>query len=176
MLVAALAGCGGGTAPIDPVATGGPSSSVPILGEAELAVCDGTIRMGQGVTALRAIRLRKDAGNHLGSALETVLEGQRLVSEYASGRMRARVRTLGFAVTNVTIAVEDYRTTDRFQAAASNVRRRTTALRRTLDSFRSWVGCPVPSAGGPTAATSGPEGSAGTGPETESGPPGTPGA
>lgn len=142
LLVAVLAGCGGGAAPAPTSTPPGPSASVPVLGEAELAVCDGTVRMDEGVRRLRSIRLRRGAGNSLVGALDLILEGQRLVGEYASSRMRARVRTLGFAVTNVVIAVEDFQTTDRQQVAASNIRRRTNALRRAIDTFREWVGCP----------------------------------
>jgi hypothetical protein len=154
-LVAAVGvvGCGGGaTAPTDPGVTDSPTASARVLGEAELAVCDGTIRMGQGVTRLRQVRIRRGAADRLGSALDMVLEGQQLVLDYQPGRMRSRVRTLGFAVTNMTIALEDFRTTDRYDAAASNVKRRITALRRAIDSFRSWVGCPDPDPGGQAAA------------------------
>lgn len=152
LLISVLAGCGGGAAPAEPTATSGPSSTAPVLGEAELAVCDGTIRMSQGVAILRAIRLRRGAGDDLAGALETILEGQRLVLDYASSRMRTRVRTLGFAVTNVTLAVEDFRTTGHRGTAASNIKRRTTALRRAIETFRSWVGCPDPTTDGPPGA------------------------
>ena len=150
-----VAGCGGGAAPTGPGATGAPTASVPPLGEAELAVCDGTLRMGDGVTRLERTRVRRGAGNDLASALDLVLEGQRLVLDYATGRMRRQVRTLGFAVTNLTIAVEGFRTADRLQAAASTIRRRTSGMRRAIDNFRSWVGCPAPVAGppGPVPAT-----------------------
>ncbi len=154
LLVAALLGCGGGAAPGEPVTSADPSASVPVLGEAELAMCDGTIRMDQGVTKLRSVRLRRGAGGSLVGALDMILEGQRLVEEYAPSRTRTRVRTLGFAVTNVVIAVEDFRTTDRQQVAASNIRRRTNALRRGIESFRAWAGCPDPddAAGAPAAS------------------------
>jgi hypothetical protein len=151
-----LVGCGGAASPTTPQASVAPSASIAVLGEAELAVCDGTIRMGQGVTMLRETRLRRGAANRLTSGLDTVVEGQRLVLEYATARMRTRVRTLGFAVTNMTIAVEDYQTTDRLDAAASNIKRRTTALRRAVDSFRSWVGCPPPVADDAAPATTDP--------------------
>jgi hypothetical protein len=137
-----LAACGGGSGTAGPGSTISPSSSAPVLTEDELAACDGTLRMAQGVAQLRSVRLRRGATGHLTSALDLITEGQRLVVDYAPGRMRTRVRTLGFAVTNLTIAVEDFRTTDRVDAAASNVKRRTTALRRAIDSFRTWVGCP----------------------------------
>ena len=94
------------------------------------------------MTRLEGIRLRRGASATLGSALELVLEGQRLVLDYAPGRMRPQVRTLGFAVTNLTIAVEGFRTTQRIEAAASTIRRRITSLRRAVDHFRSGVGCP----------------------------------
>jgi hypothetical protein len=152
LLLAALLGCGGGAVPGDPVTSADPSASAQVLGEAELAVCDGTIRMDQGVTRLRSVRLRRGAGGNLVGALDLVLEGQRLVEEYAPSRMRTRVRTLGFAVSNVVIAVEDFRTTDRQQVAASNIRRRTNALRRSIEGFREWVGCPDPGAGAPARA------------------------
>lgn len=143
LLAIVLVGCGdGSTTPSVPAPTGGPSASAPILGEAELAVCDGTTRMNQGVDELHQVRLRRGAGDSLTSALDRVVEGQRLVLEYATGRMRTRVRTLGFAVANITIAVEDFRTTDRYDEAAANIKRRTTALRRAVEAFRTWVGCP----------------------------------
>lgn len=154
LLVATLVGCGSGSAPGGPVASADPSASMPVLGEAELAVCDGTVRMSEGVTRLRSVRVRRGAGNSLGGALDLVLEGQRLVEEYAPSRMRTRVRTLGFAVTNVVIAVEDFRTTDRQQAAASNIRRRTNALGHGIEGFREWVGCPDPEGGAGARATS----------------------
>lgn len=142
LLAAIIVACGGGAAPSLPSATTDPSASVPVLGEAELAVCDGTVRMSQGVARIRDARVRRGADGRLESALGLVVEGQQLVLEYATRRMRARVRTLGFAVTNMTIAVEDFRTTDRVEAAASNIKRRATALRRSIESFRSWLGCP----------------------------------
>ena len=155
LVLVVVAGCGGGVAPTGPGTTGAPTASAPPLGEAELAVCDGTVRMDDGVTRLEGLRVRRGSANDLASALDLVLEGQRLVLDYAPGRMRRQVRTLGFAVTNLTIAVEGFRTADRLEAAASTIRRRTTAMRRALDSFRSWVGCSAPVAGpaGPAAAT-----------------------
>jgi hypothetical protein len=98
--------------------------------------------MDDGVTRLEGIRLRRGASATLGSALELVLEGQRSVLDYAPGWMRPQVRTLGFAVTNLTIAVEGFRTTQRIEAAASTIRKRITSLSRAVDHFRSWVGCP----------------------------------
>ena len=140
--VTVFAGCGGGAAPTGPGTTDASTASAPALTEDELAVCDGTVRMGDGVTRLEGIRLRRGASGTLSNALELVLEGQRLVLDYAPGRIRPQVRTLGFAVTNLTIAVEGFRTTPRIEAAASTIRRRTTSLRRAIDNFRSWVGCP----------------------------------
>jgi hypothetical protein len=117
---------------------------VPALTEADLAVCDGTVRMGQGVSRLERLRVRRQSINSIGGALDSVLEGHRLVVEFAPGRMRTRVRTLGFAVTNLTIGVEGLETSDRMDAAVALIKRRTTALRRAIDNFRSWVGCPSP--------------------------------
>lgn len=163
-LLATVVGCGGGAAPATPAPTIDPSASAtPALGEAELAVCDGAARMSDGVTMIRTIRLRKGADGRLASALDLVGEGQRLVLDFAPARMYVRVRTLGFAVTNLTIAVEDLQTTDRLDAAVSNVKRRTTALRRAIDGFRAWVGCPGPTAEGadPEPSAAGAEGGAG---------------
>jgi hypothetical protein len=89
------------------------------------------------------MRVRRGSGGTLGHALDLVLEGQRLILDFAPARMRTRVRTLGFAVTNLTIAVEGFVTADRIEPAAATIKRRTTALRRALDSFRTWVGCPA---------------------------------
>jgi len=144
LLAASVIGCGGGAAPSVPLPTADPSASIPVLGEAELAVCDGVARMTEGVERFRTTRLRKGADARLSGALDLVTEGQRIVIDFAPTRMYTRVRTLGFAVTNMTIAVEDFGTTDRLDAAASNIKRRTTALRRAVDGFRTWVGCPDP--------------------------------
>ena len=152
LAVMAVAGCGGGAAPTGPGTTDTSSPSAPALDEDELAVCDGTVRMSDGVTRLEGIRLRRGASNTLGSAVDLVLEGQQLVLDYAPGRMRPQVRTLGFAVTNLTIAVEGLRTAERVEAAASNIRRRITSLRKAVDHFRSWVGCPGATAN-PEAST-----------------------
>ena len=154
-----LVGCGGSGGPTAPGSSVAPSASAAVLGEAELAVCDGTTRIGEGVTHLRSIRLRRGAADRLGAALDMVVEGQRLIVEYATSRMRTRVRSLGFAVSNITIAVEDFQTTDRVEAAASNVKRRTTALRRAVDGFRSWVGCPGATGDHAGGATEPPEAS-----------------
>jgi hypothetical protein len=137
-----LTGCGGGSGTSGPGSTVGPSSSAVVLDEDELAVCDGTLRMAQGASRLRSVRIRHGAADRLTSAMDLITEGQQLIVEYAPGPMRTRVRTLGFAVTNLVIAVEDFRTTDRIDAAATNVKRRTTALRRAIDTFRASVGCP----------------------------------
>jgi hypothetical protein len=143
LAIVAVVGCGGGASPSGPTTTSGsPAASASPLGEAELAMCDGTVRMGDGVARLEGIRMRRGAGNTLGSALDLVLEGQRLVLDYAPGRLRSQVRTLGFAVTNLTIAVEGLRTADRVEAAAATIRKRTTALGRAIDHFRTVVGCP----------------------------------
>lgn len=142
LLVLSVLGCGGGASPSGPVGTSGPSASLPILGEAELAVCDGTLRMSEGVARIREIRLRRGAEARVADAFDLVAEGQALVTDYASSRMRTRARTLGFAVTNLAIAVEDLHTTNRVDAAISNIKRRTTALRRSIEGFRTWVGCP----------------------------------
>lgn len=141
LIAVSVVGCGGGASPSGPATTVGPSASVPVLGEAELAVCDGTLRMAEGVARIREIRLGRAATARVANAFDLVVEGQALVTEYAPSRMRTRARTLGFAVTNLAIAVEDLRTTNRVDAAVSNIRRRTTALRRSLEGFRTWVGC-----------------------------------
>ncbi len=159
----AVLGCGGGAAPTGPGATDVATSSAPALSDDERAVCDGTVRMGEAVRRLEGIRVRRGAASTLLSTLESLLEGQRLVLDHAPGRMRSQVRTLGFAVTNLTIAIEGFRTADRIEAAASTIRRRTTALSRAVERFRSWVGCPspVPGAG---VSVSAPPASADPGP------------
>jgi hypothetical protein len=141
-----VTGCGGGAAPTGPNTTDVPSPSVAPLSEAELAVCDGTVLMREGVARLERIRVRRGAGDSIVGALDLVLEGQRLVLDDTPGRLRQQARTLGFAVTNLTIAVEGFRTTDRMEAAAATIKRRTTALRKAIDTFRASVGCPGPTA------------------------------
>jgi hypothetical protein len=144
LVAIAVSGCGGGAAPSGSGPSQLPSASVPALTEADLAVCDGTVRMGEGVARLDGLRVRRQSINSIGGALDLVLEGQRLVLDYAPGRMRTRVRTLGFSVTNLVIAIEGLETADRVEAAVATIRRRTTALGRALDNFRTWVGCPSP--------------------------------
>lgn len=159
LAVLALVGCDtGGVAPTGPVATDAPTSSVSPLGEPELAVCDGIVRMTQGVTRLEGVRIRRGAAGSLETALDLVLEGQSLVLDYVPGRLRRQVRTLGFAVSNLIIAVEGFRTTNRIEAAAATIRRRTTALRRAIDQFRSQVGCPDPTSGAAPAGSVSPGG------------------
>jgi hypothetical protein len=137
-------GCGGAVTPTPSQHPEDPAASTLPLTDDDLAVCDGTIRMDQGATRMRQVRLSQAAVDRLQRGLDLVTEGQALVLQYASDRMVARVRTLGFAVTNATIAIEDLRTTERVDASVTNVKRRTVALRRSIDSFRSWLGCPPP--------------------------------
>jgi hypothetical protein len=160
LLLWVLLGCGGG-APGEATPSDQPSASAAVLSEAVLAVCDGTVRMTQGATALQRIRLRQGAAGQLGNALDLVVEGQQLVLDYAPSVLRTRVRSLGFAVTNITIAIEGFRTTNDLATAADTIRRRTTALRRAIDSFRVSVGCPAPGAARSRAAATEPPASSG---------------
>jgi hypothetical protein len=70
-----------------------------------------------------------------------VLTGQDALRQRAPYQMRTRLRSLGLAVTNLALAVEDLRTTDNVDAAATNVKRSSTALGKAIRSFQRWVGC-----------------------------------
>lgn len=146
-LAVTLAGCGSSGAPASPVASasvGSPdpsASPVPSLDVEDIAVCQATRKMEDGLVRLRAVKLRQGARNRLDQALQSILTGHDAVLLHAQRDMRARLRTLGLAVTNMTLAVEDFRTTNRIDVAAANVRRSGTQLVRAVDSFQRWLGC-----------------------------------
>jgi len=74
--------------------------------------------------------------------MQSVLTGQdALVQRAPPYQMRTRLRTLGLAVTNLTLAIEDVQTTARIDVAADNVKRSVTGLGKAIDSFQRWVGC-----------------------------------
>ena len=147
LLVVVLAGCGSGGAPTSPVASTtvgslDPSASpLPSLDIEDIAVCQATLRMEDGLVRLRAVKLRQGARNRLEQAHQSILTGYDALLLHAQRDMRTRLRTLGLAITNIALAVEDFRTTDRIDVAAANVRRASTQLGKAIDSFQRWLGC-----------------------------------
>ncbi len=141
LLVLVLAGCGAGT-PASPTASLRPGDSpAPSLDDGGIAVCDATLMMETGLTLVAAVKLKRGARDQLEQALQSVLTGQDALRSRASYRMRTRLRTLGLAVTNLTLSVEDFRTTSHISDAAVNVRKATKALGKAIDAFQRWVGC-----------------------------------
>jgi hypothetical protein len=142
LLVAlAVTGCGAATpgGPADSAQpNASPAASLDLDG---IAVCDATVMMEKGLARVRAVKLRRAARSRLEGTLQSVLTGQDALLNRASYRMRTRLRTLGLAVTNLTLAVEDFRTTANIVVAATNVRRASKDLGKAIDSFQKWVGC-----------------------------------
>lgn|GEM_PF-2918121 len=147
LLAVVLAGCGAGGAPTGSVASvtvGSPDPSAspqPSLDVEDIAVCQATLKMEDGLVRLRAVKLRQGAQNRLEQAHQSILTGYDALLLHAQRDMRTRLRTLGLALTNMALAVEDLRTTDRIDVAAANVRRASNQLGKAIDSFQGWLGC-----------------------------------
>ena len=142
VLTFGLVACGGGAAPSSsPASTGPDASPLASLDPQDVLVCEATLLMESGLDRVRAVKLRRGARNRLDQALQSVLTGQDALLQRATYRMRTRLRTLGIAVTNLTLAVEDFRTTIHLDVAATNVRRASTQLGKAIDNFQKWLGC-----------------------------------
>jgi hypothetical protein len=147
VLTLVLAGCGasgssnGPTSSTDPGSPDPSASPAPSLDVEDIAVCRATLRMEDGLARVQAVKLRQGARNRLDQAMQSVLTGQDALLQHAQYDMRTRLRTLGLAVTNMTLAVEDFQTTDHIDVASANVRRASAQLHRAIDSFQRWLGC-----------------------------------
>jgi hypothetical protein len=142
LLTLVLMACGGDAPPAGPAGSYGPSTSpMASLDPDAIGVCEAMLMMEAGLARVQAVKLRAGARRRLDQAVQSVLTGQDALLQRAPYRMRTRLRTLGIAVTNLVLAVEDFRTTVRLDVAAVNVRRASTQLRKAIDSFQRWVGC-----------------------------------
>ncbi len=142
LLMLVVVGCGGSASPVTPApslgATGSPMGS---LDPADVGVCEATLTMEHGLERVAAVKLRGGARGRLDQALQSVLTGNDALLQRAPYTMRTRLRTFGLVVTNLTLAVEDFRTTNRIDIAATNVRKATAQLAKAIDSFQRWLGC-----------------------------------
>ena len=140
VLVLVIGACGAGSPGSTPPDQPG-ASPARSLDPIDVAVCEATLIMEAGLTRVKAIKVRRNTRGRLEQALQSVLTGQDALRQRAPYQMRTRLRSLGLAVTNLTLAVEDLRTTDNVDAAATNVKRSGTALGKAIRSFQRWVGC-----------------------------------
>ena len=142
VLTLVVVACGGPSAPTRPTGSVDPSASpLASLDPDAVAVCEDMLLMDDGLVRVQNVKLRAGARGRLDQALQSVLTGQDALVQHASNQMSTRLRTLGLAINNLVIAVEDFRTTIHLDVAAVNVRRATTQLRKAGDSFQRWVGC-----------------------------------
>ena len=140
VLTLVIAGCGAGSSgPTTPSRPG--ATPAPTLDVVDASVCEATLTMEEGLARVKRIKVRRGSRGRLEQAMESVLTGQDALVQRAPYQMRTRLRTLGLAVTNLTLAIEDVRTTARLDAAASNVKRSVTGLGKAIDKFQAWVGC-----------------------------------
>ena len=142
LLTLVLMACGGAAPPAGPAGSSGPSTSpLASLGPDEIGVCEAMLVMEAGLARVQTVKLRAGARHRLDQAVQSVLTGQDALLQRAPYWMRTRLRTLGIAVTNLVLAVEDFRTTIHLDVAAVNVKRASTQLRKSINSFQRWVGC-----------------------------------
>lgn len=148
LLSVLVVACGSGATPTpneSPVGpeTSAPSSPMPSLDATSIAVCETTDVMVDGVRRMRELEVKRGNADRLADAFDVVHTGRDMLMERYPSSMRTRVRTLDIAVTNMTIAIEDLRTapSTRTSATVANVRSRITGLRRSIASFRGFVGC-----------------------------------
>jgi hypothetical protein len=163
LLSVLVVACGSGAtpapdeSPVGPEASA-PSTPLPSLDPTSIAVCEATDVMADGVRRLRELEVRRGNADRLADAFDVVRTGRDMLMERYASSMRTRVRTLDIAVTNMAIAVEDLRTTpsNRMSATTANIRSRITGLRRSIATFREFVGCDGPSTDDAPAASAGP--------------------
>ncbi len=142
VLALVLAGCGGGAAPAEPSGSIGPSASpIASLDPAEIGVCEAMLTMEAGLARVQSVKLRAGARKRLDQALQSVLTGQDALLQVAPFQMATQLRSLGIAIDNLEIAVEDFRTTLHLDEAAADVKRSTNQLRKAIDVFQHFVGC-----------------------------------
>jgi hypothetical protein len=140
VLMLVVTACGAGSS--GPATSGPPDASpAPSLDVIDAEVCEATFAMEDSLVRVKAIKVRRGTRGRLEQALQSVLTGQDALLQRAPYQMRTRLRTLGLAVTNLTLAIEDVRTTARIDTAASHVKRSATSLGKAIDSFQRWVGC-----------------------------------
>ena len=142
LLALTLVGCSGAAVPAAPSDPTGPSgSSLASLGPDEIGVCEAMLTMEAGLARVRSVKLRAGARNRLNQALQSVLTGRDALLQVAPYQISTRLRTLGIAISNLEIAVEDFQTTLHIDTAAADVRRNSQQLRKAIDTFQRWVGC-----------------------------------
>ena len=142
LLTLVMVACSGPGTPTRPTGSLDPGASpLASLDPDDIAVCEAMLVMEDGLHRVQAVKLRAGARHRLDQALQSVLTGQDALLQNASLRMRTRLRTLGIAITNLVLAVEDFRTTIHLDVAASNVKRSSSQLRKAIDTFQRFVGC-----------------------------------
>ncbi len=144
LLTLVLVACGGpgdaGTTELAPSIRA--ASPLASLDPDDVAVCEAMLVMEDGLHRVQAVKLRAGARHRLDQALQSVLTGQDAVLQNATLRMRTRLRTLGLAITNLVLAVEDFRTTvtSRCRGGQREALPAPSCARPSTPS-RRWVGC-----------------------------------
>ena len=128
-VVLALAGCGGGSnaSPSPNASDDSPYASGETPGptlNVDPQVCDAMRSLAAAVAAVKAVKLGRTTRDDLLVAFGNVSVAMEDVRRFAPDALRARVRTLGYAVTDLGLSVEDYRTTDRPDLAAPDIDRK----------------------------------------------------
>jgi hypothetical protein len=148
IVLMALAGCGGGSS-----ASPGPASSDdypyasgetpgPTL-NVDPQLCAAMHNLGVAVAGVKAVKLKPTTRDDLEVAFGNVNVAMDDVWRFAPDLLNARVRTLGYAVVDLGLAVEDFRTTDHLTQAGPDIDRKGSVVEKALRGLRVATTCPA---------------------------------
>ena len=97
------------------------------------------------VAAVKAVKLGRTTRDDLVVAFGNVSVAMDDVRRFAPDALNARVRTLGYAVTDLGLSVEDYRTVDisQLDQAGPDIDRKGTVAEKALRGLRLSTSCPA---------------------------------
>jgi hypothetical protein len=140
VLLLVLAGCTAGAETPPPSGLPDGSLESPLVAM-DPVLCGALDRVGKELRDVRDTRLRRAVGDLLQRRFEDIRVMTNEVDRVATYELAAHLNSLWDAVTQLGLAVEDYRTTDQPSEAVSYIRRSITQLQRTLTRFRRAASC-----------------------------------
>jgi hypothetical protein len=138
-LLVMLGGCGAGAE--TPLPSGPLGSFESPLIEMDPVLCDALDRVSKELRDVRDTRLRRSVGDLLQRRFEDIRVMANEADRVAPYELAAHLNSMWDAVTQLGLAVEDYRTTNNPAEAIAYIRRSITQLQRTLTRFRRAASC-----------------------------------
>ena len=148
LLLLGLVACGSGPAssptPVASDASPDPSGGVPgPTFTVDPQLCEAMRNLATAVASVKAVKLKTSTRDDLGVAFDNVGVAMDDIQRFAPDALIAQVRTLSYAVTDLGLSVEDYRTTDHPDQAAPAIDRKGVTVEKVLRSLHAATSCPA---------------------------------